>query len=159
MLVSLLYLYFNINEFLVPGFKEAPHGHTHLQELLVGKHAFLFWGTQFMGLLLPIVFLLFKKFRKPFPLMIIGVFVVIGAWLKRYIIVIPTQEHPFLPIQNVPENFMIYKPTIIEISITIAAFVLTLMIITVLSKIFPIIPIWETAHEKGINEPENLSQE
>ena len=60
-LVSLVYLYFNVNEFLVPGFKEAPHSHTHLQELLMGKHAFLFWGTQFIGLLLPIIFLMFTN--------------------------------------------------------------------------------------------------
>ena len=158
-LVSLVYLYFNINEFLVPGYKESPNGHTHLQELLVGKHAVLFWFTQFIGLLLPIGLLIFKKFRKPTPMLIVGVLVVIGAWLKRYIIVIPTQEHPFLPIQNVPENFIIYKPTLIEISVTLASIILTIMIITVLAKLFPIIPIWETAHEKGIHEPEKLALE
>lgn len=158
-LVSLVYLYFNVNEFLVPGYKEAPHSHTHLQELLVGKHALLFWSTQLIGLLLPIGLGIFKRFRKPFPMMLIGLGVVIGAWLKRYIIVIPTQEHPFLPIQNVPENFIVYKPTVIEIAITLASIILTLMIITVLSKVFPIVPIWETAHEKGIHEPEKLSQE
>ena len=156
-LVSLVYLYFNINEFLVPGYKEAPDGHTHLLELLIGKHAVLFWFTQFIGLLLPIGLLIFKKFRKPTPMLIVGVLVVIGAWLKRYLIVIPTQEHPFLPIQNVPENFIIYKPTLIEISITLASFILTIMIITVLAKLFPIVPIWETAHEKGIHEPEKLA--
>ncbi len=158
-LVSLVYLYFNVNEFLVPGYKVTPGGHSHVYELLAGKHAFLFWGTQFIGLLLPIVLLIFKRFRKPAPLAFISFFVVIGAWLKRYIIVIPTQEHPFLPIQNVPDNFIFYKPTVIEISITLASFVLTLMIISVLAKVFPIIPIWETAHEKGIDEPEKLSQQ
>ena len=97
--------------------------------------------------------------RKPVPLTIISVFVVLGAWFKRYIIVIPTQEHPFLPIQNVPENFMFYKPTIIETAITLGSFILVLMIISVLSKVFPIIPIWETAHEKGIHEPEKLAND
>lgn len=158
-LVSLVYLYFNVNEFLVPGYKEYPGAHTHLHELLAGKHAFLFWFTQFIGLILPIVLLIFKRFRKPFSMMLIGLGVVIGAWLKRYIIVIPTQEHPFLPIQNVPDNFLVYKPTLIEISITLASIILTLMIITVLSKVFPIIPIWETAHEKGIHEPEKLTEQ
>ena len=58
---------FNINEFLVPGYKETIHDHTHLQELLSGKHAFLFWFTQFIGLLLPIALLVFKKIRKSIP--------------------------------------------------------------------------------------------
>ncbi len=101
--------------------------------------------------------MLIKKFRKPLPLMIISLFVVAGSWFKRYLIVVPTQEHPFLPIQNVPENFMVYKPTLIETAITVASFVLVLMIITLLSKAFPIVTIWETAHEKGIHEPEKLS--
>ena len=56
-------------------------------------------------------------------------------------------------------NFILYKPTLIEIAVTLASFTLVLTIITVLSKVFPIIPIWETAHEKGIHEPEKLINE
>ncbi len=156
-LVSLVYLYFNINEYLVPGYKLKHHDAAHLRELLVGHHALLFWSVQIFGLILPIILLLSKKMRKPFPMMVIGVFVVIGAWIKRFIIVVPTQEHPFLPIQNVPDNFLVYKPTLIETAITVASFILVLMIISVLAKVFPIIPIWETAHEKGIHNPEELA--
>jgi molybdopterin-containing oxidoreductase family membrane subunit len=156
-LVSLVYLYFNINEFLVPGYKLKSGEAEHLHAMFAGSHALLFWGIQLTGLIIPIVLLIFKPFRKPLPLMIISIFVVIGSWFKRYLIVIPTQEHPFLPIQNVPENFLIYKPTLIESAITLGSFILTLMIISVLAKVFPIVPIWETAHEKGIHEPEKLT--
>ncbi len=156
-LVSLVYLYFNINEFLVPGYKMKSHEAVHLRELMAGNHAWLFWSVQIFGLVLPIVLLLFKRMRTPFPMLIISIFVVIGSWFKRYLIVVPTQEHPFLPIQNVPDNFIHYQPTLIEGLITLASFILVLMIVTILSKVFPIIPIWETAHEKGIHEPEKLS--
>ena len=83
---------------------------------------------------------------------IISMFIILGAWFKRYLIVIPTQEHPFLPIQNVPENFIVYTPTLIESLITLGSVVMAVMIITVLSKIFPVIPVWETAKEKGIEK-------
>jgi molybdopterin-containing oxidoreductase family membrane subunit len=156
-LVSLVYLYFNINEFLVPAYKLKAHDAVHLKALFSGHHAPMFWSVQLFGLIIPIVLMLIKKFRKPLPLMLISLFVVVGSWFKRYLIVVPTQEHPFLPIQNVPENFIIYKPTLIESAITVASFVLVLMIVTVLSKAFPIVTIWETAHEKGIHEPEKLS--
>jgi len=146
-LVSLVYLYFNLNEFLVPGYKMKKFDAYHLNALFVGTHALLFWSVQIFGLLLPIVLLLFNKMRKPFPMMIISIFVIVGAWLKRYIIVVPTQEHPYLPIQNVPLNFKIYSPTLIEILITIAPFILALIIITVLSKVVPIIPIHETIEQ------------
>jgi len=82
--------------------------------------------------------------RKPTPMLIIALFVIFGAWFKRYIIVIPTMEHPFLPIQNVPMNFKVYTPTLIESLVTLAPIILVLIIITGLSKLFPIIPIQET---------------
>lgn len=149
-LVSLVYLYFNINEFLVPAYKMKKYDGLHLQHLFSGEYAWLFWGVQIFGLILPIFLLLFKSFRKPLPLVVVGIFVLIGSWLKRYIIVIPVQEHPFLPIQHVPENFMAYTPTLIEILISIAPIILVLMIVSVLSKLFPIVPVWETALQKGL---------
>lgn len=147
-LVSLVYLYFNINEYLVPVYKLKHADAAHLHELFQGRFAVLFWSVQIGGLLLPIILLLFKPMRKPLPLLIVAVFVIIGAWFKRYLIVIPTMQHPFLPIQNVPVEYQIYKPTLIEIAITIAPIILVLMIITVLSKTFPVLPIQEVeSHE------------
>lgn len=149
--VSLVYLYFNINEFLVPGYKLKRADAVHLGELLAGKDALLFWVVQVGGLLLPILFMLFRRFRKPLPIMLISVAVLIAAWFKRYIIVIPTQEHPFLPVQHVPHNFIHYSPTLIETMISIAPFILVLIIITLISKFFPVIPLHETARERGID--------
>jgi len=147
-LVSLVYLYFNLNEYLVPGYKMKKFEAIHLNELFTGAHAFLFWSTQLLGLVIPTVLLLFKKMRKPLPMTIISIFVLVGAWFKRYIIVVPTQEHPYLPIQNVPMNFKVYTPTLIEILITIAPFILVLMIITILSKVVPIVSIHETVESE-----------
>ena len=149
-LVSLIYLYFNLNEYMVPGYKMKKFEAIHLNELLSGAHAFLFWSTQLLGLVIPIILLLFKKMRKPFPMLIIGIFVLVGAWFKRYIIVVPTQEHPYLPIQNVPMNFKIYTPTLIEILVTIAPFIMVLMIVTILSKVIPIVSIHETVEEGSV---------
>lgn len=154
-LVSLVYLYFNLNEFLVPGYKMKKFDAVHLQQLFAGEHALLFWAVQGLGLITPIILLLFKPFRKPLPMLVIGIFVLAGSWLKRYIIVVPTQEHPFLPMQHVPENFMVYSPTLIEIMISIAPLVMVVMIVSVLSKLFPIIPVWETAVHKGLIKDES----
>jgi Ni/Fe-hydrogenase subunit HybB-like protein len=151
-LVSLVYLYFNFNEFLVPGYKLKRADATHLHELLAGHHALLFWAVQLGSLLIPILLLLFRRMRRPKPLFVISIAVIIGAWFKRYLIVIPTQEHPFLPIQHVPLNFKIYTPTLVEILITLFSFFLLLIIITLLSKFFPVIPVCETAKEKGIGD-------
>ena len=79
--------------------------------------------------------------------MVISIFVLVAAWIKRYLIVVPTMLHPHLPIQNVDANFMVYEPTLHEIAITGGTVILAIMIVTVLSKIFPIIPMWELKHE------------
>ncbi len=150
--VCLVYLYFNINEYLVPGYKMKLGEGIHLRELFVGNYSVMFWFVQLTGLVLPIVLLLFRYFRKPFPITVISFVVLIASWLKRYIIVIPTLEHPFLPVQNVPDYFKHYSPTSTEIMITIFAFVSAMLIITILAKLFPVITIWEYAEEKGIDK-------
>jgi Ni/Fe-hydrogenase subunit HybB-like protein len=147
-LVSVVYLYFNINEFLVPAYKLKTADAIHLQELFTGDYALMFWSVQILGLILPIILLLFRFFRKPLPMLLISVGVLVAAWFKRFIIVVPTQEHPFLPKQFVPHAWMVYQPTIIETAITMGTILLAVIIITLLVKLFPVIPIWEMAEEE-----------
>lgn len=155
-LVSIVYIYFNLNEFMVPGYKLKSLDAIHLKELFSGRFASLFWGVQLLGLVIPVVLLLFERLRRPFPLLIISIFVFVASWLKRFIIVVPPQAKPFLPVQNVPDNWFVYSPTLIETAVTIASLILVLMIITVLSRFFPVLPICEIA-EDDINIDESLN--
>ncbi len=151
-LVILVYLYFNINEYLVPGYKMKSGDDIHLRELFVGHDALMFWAIQLGGMIIPMIILLFKKGRKPMPAMIISIFVIIGAFFKRYIIVVPTMKHPHLPIQNVPESFHTYWPTWVEWGITLGSIAGALLVVTILAKLFPVMPVWEVAEEKGVNQ-------
>jgi len=157
-LVGLVYFYFNLNEFLVPAYKMKTADAHHIFTLFSfhGEYGVMFWLTQMFGLILPITFGLFKPFRKPFPMMIIGVAIVIGAWFKRVIIVVPTLVHPFLPVQNVPENFHHYVPTGLEITVTLGILAAAILIVSILVKIFPVIPMWEIAEEKGVDIHKDL---
>ncbi|MEO8148913.1 MAG: NrfD/PsrC family molybdoenzyme membrane anchor subunit [Bacteroidia bacterium] len=150
-LLSLIYLYFNINEYLVPAYKMKVVEGIHLDELFTGSYAPMFWSVQIFGMIVPIIVLLFKKGRNPVPIFIISVMVVIGAWFKRFLIVTPTLLHPFIPIQGVPESWLHYNPSWQEWAITSASLAGSLLIITLFVRIFPIISIWEMAEEKGIN--------
>ena len=145
-LLSLVYLYFNINEYLGPAFKMVGVEGEHISELFVGKYAPMYWFVQLGGLVLPIIFLMFNRFRKPLPVLIISIFVVLGAWFKRFLIVIPSLQHPYLPIQGVDESYLHYNPTWEEWAITISSFAWLLLIITVLIKLFPVIPIKKYKH-------------
>lgn len=150
-LVSLIYLYFNINEYLGPVFKMVGVEGEHITELFFGKYAIMYWLVQIVGLILPIVLLIFNKARKPFPILIISFLVILGAWFKRFLIVIPSLQHPYLPIQDVDESYRHYIPSWEEWAITFASFAGVLLIITIFIRLFPIIPIWETIKEKNNN--------
>lgn len=150
-LLALLYLYFNVNEYLVPAFKMKKPEEAHLTQIFTGEYAPLFWFAIIVGMIIPIVIMLFKKGRKPLPMFIAGVMIVIGAWFKRYLIVTPTLLHPFLPMQDVPESYHHYFPTWEEWAIAMGSLSGALLIITFFARIYPIIPIQETITENEKN--------
>jgi Ni/Fe-hydrogenase subunit HybB-like protein len=150
-LLCLLYLYFNINEYLVPAFKMKKPEEQHLSELFTGSFAPVFWFAIVVGMILPTIMLLFKKGRRPLPMFIAGIMIVVGAWFKRYLIVTPTLLHPFLPMHDVPASYLHYFPTWEEWAIAIGSLAGALLVITFFARIFPVIPIHETIleqHEK-----------
>ena len=77
---------------------------------------------------------------------------------KRYLIVTPILLHPYLPIQNVPAGWATYFPTWVEMAIVGASLAGVLLIITLFSKFFPIISVWETLEGEGIDLEEMDNQ-
>lgn len=150
-LLAFLYLYFNVNEYLVPAFKMKKPEEAHLTQLFAGEFAPLFWFAIIVGMVLPILIMITRKGRRPLPMFIAGIMVVVGAWFKRYLIVTPTLLHPFLPMQDVPENFKHYFPSWEEWAIAMGSLAGALLIITFFVRIFPIIPIQETITEQHEN--------
>lgn len=151
-LLALLYLYFNVNEFLVPAFKMKKSEEEHLLGLFTGEFAPVFWFAIFTAMIIPIGILLFKKGRRPKAAFIAGILVVVGSWFKRYLIVTPTLLHPFLPMHDVPANYKHYFPSWEEWAIAGGSLAGALLVITFFARIFPIIPIHETIIETESNE-------
>ncbi|MGE5520121.1 MAG: NrfD/PsrC family molybdoenzyme membrane anchor subunit [Candidatus Dadabacteria bacterium] len=146
-LLALLYLYFNVNEYLIPAFKMKRTEDVHLTNLFAGEFAPVFWFAILVGMIIPIFVLIFKAGRKPLPMFIVGIMVVVGAWFKRYLIVTPTLLHPFMPMHDAPEKFHHYFPSWQEWAIAMGSLAGALLIITFFARVFPIIPIHETIHE------------
>lgn len=147
-LTCIIYLYFNINEYLIPEFTSKKEEITHLNHLFSGQYAPLFWFVLIGGLVIPILVLLFDKGRKPLPMFIMGLLVVLGSWWKRFLIVTPTLLNPFLPIQGVPESWRHYYPSTHEWLITFGTLAMALLIITILVRYLPVVPIQRTADEQ-----------
>jgi molybdopterin-containing oxidoreductase family membrane subunit len=128
----------------------------HLKGLLTGEFAFIFWSAILVGMVLPVIALLFPKGRKPLPMFVIGLAVVVGAWVKRFLIVTPTLLSPFLPMYDVPESYTHYWPTWQEWAITIGTLAGALLVITIFVRFFPIVPIHETIEEKELSNQQSL---
>ena len=141
--LTLVYLYFNLNEYAVPAYKmESAEGFL-LHDLFEGSYSSVFWILQFGTVLLPAFILAFPKGRTIKFSVIACLLIVIGAWVKRYVIVIPTLLHSYLPIQDVPLNWTEYFPNWVEWSVTLGALAGIFLVFIGFSKLFPIVSIWE----------------
>ena len=155
---SLLYLYFNVNEYLTVGYKFQGGEKLLLERLFFGDYAPYFWAVQAIGVVFPMLLMIavlgpsrYRHFTIP-GLGLASFLAIIGAWAKRYLIVVPTLSSPFLPIQRVPETWAHYSPTWVEWSITASAFAAFLLLYTMLIKYFPVVSVWETRPEEHIVE-------
>jgi len=146
--LTLVYAYLNLNEYWIPAYKMATAEGYLLTDLFYGSYSKVFWTCQLVTVLLPIIIMSFPKGRKITPLSITCIIIVLGAWVKRYLIVVPTLLHPFLPIQDVPADWSSYFPNYVEFSVTAACLAGIFFVITLFSKLFPMMAVWEV--EEGL---------
>ncbi len=162
---SLIYLYFNINEYLTAGYKLEGMERLLMDRLFTGDYAGLFWLAQGLCVFIPAALMIpvlgFKRYHRfTIPAVVLSsVMVIVGAWAKRYIIVVPTLRSPFLPSgQRLPWQWTHYHPTWVEWSITAAAVAGFSLIYTLMAKLFPIVSIWETREQEGETKVPEVSE-
>lgn len=139
---TLLWAYFTFVEHLVVGYGGGPEDHAVLWSKLSGRYAPLFWTMVVLCFVIPFPLLVFK--RTATGLLIASIAIVIGMWLERYTIIIPSLVEPRLPYARGA-----YAPTWVEWSMTaglVAGFALAFVLF---SKLFPVISIWEVEKEGG----------
>jgi molybdopterin-containing oxidoreductase family membrane subunit len=91
-----------------------------------------------LNFVIPMAILANRRTRSVAGSVVASVSVVIGMWLERYLIVVPTLANPRLPYER---GF--YAPTWVELSITAGAVAFFMLLYMVFTKFFPIISIWE----------------
>ncbi len=75
--------------------------------------------------------------------------VVVGMYLERWNIIVPTMTHPRL----IP--YALYSPTLTEASLTAASLALFGLMFLVFFKLFPAVSIWEVAEGRVIEEAQS----
>ncbi len=153
--LSLLYAYFTLSEYLTTWYGGAETD-SRLLDLLagIGPIGATFWLWAAFGLFVPIGLLLFPSRRSLGSIVTASVLINVGMWVKRYLILVPTLQTPFIPAQAAgitPHYF----PSVVECTITAGAFAAFLLLFTLFSRIFPILSIWETVEdaEEAVRAP------
>src|SRR3954454_7898077 len=136
--MSLLWGYFTFNERLTTWYGNGTSEILTFQVSKDGTFAPLFWTMVLVNFVLPIVILGIRRFRTITGCVIASIGVVIGMWLERYLIVVPSLAHKYLPY-----SWGTYSPRPTEIIITAATFAAMALLYTLFAKFIPIISIWE----------------
>jgi len=64
--------------------------------------------------------------------------VLVGMWLERFLIVVPSLSHKYLTY-----SWGHYRPRPVELIITTATFAAMILLYTLFAKLVPIISVWE----------------
>jgi molybdopterin-containing oxidoreductase family membrane subunit len=143
-------LYANISELLTHGYKLAEGVEFQFRQLFLAEFAPFFWFYLLGGLVAPIVIVLLPATRNARGMIAAAVLVTVAMWIERYVIVVAGLRVPLMPYE--PAD---YAPTWVEWSLLAAGLALFALLITVFTKVFPIIAVWEVAedHEATVGAP------
>ncbi len=138
LVMSLLWAYFVFNERLVTYYGNEPSDMAVFWRTQRLSFAPLYWTMVTCNFLVPLVLLGVRRFRTISGCVTASVAVVVGMWLERFLIIVPSLGHKFLPYSHGS-----YRPTPIEIVIAFSTFAAMALLYVLFTKLVPIISIWE----------------
>jgi molybdopterin-containing oxidoreductase family membrane subunit len=139
LVISLLFGYFTFSEYFARWFSHKTHD-VDLLNTLFSRYFWMFIFANYIGVLIPIIILFFKKLRTIKSITFAAVIAVLGLWFNRYLIVVPTLETPYLPIQDTRPEFVHYTATWIEWALSFAGVAAFILFFILIMKLVPIIP-------------------
>ncbi|MCU1385475.1 MAG: actC [Acidobacteria bacterium] len=138
LMMSLLWGYFVFAERLTVWYGNESAEIAVLRATQKGSFAPLYWTMVVVNFVIPVSILSIKKLRTITGCVIASFGVLIGMWLERFLIVVPSLGHKYLPY-----SWGTYRPRPVEILITISTFAAMALLYVLFSKFVPIISIWE----------------
>jgi len=138
LMMSLLWGYFVFAERLTVWYGNESAEIAVLRVTQKGSFAPLYWTMVVVNFVIPVTILSLKKLRTITGCVIASFGVLIGMWLERFLYVVPSLGHKYLPY-----SWGRYRPRPVEILITVSTFAAMCLLYTLFAKFVPIISIWE----------------
>ena len=136
--MSLLWGYFVFNERLTVWYGNELHEMGVFWATLTGEYAPFFWIMVICNFVIPVPVLGIRKLRTITGTVIASCGVVVGMWLERFLIVIPSLSY-----KQLPYSWGSYLPGWPELMIMASSFAGMTLLYLLFSKFVPIISIWE----------------
>jgi molybdopterin-containing oxidoreductase family membrane subunit len=149
LVMALLWFYFTFAEHLTTYYGQEPDEMRILLSKLAGPYWPVFWGMVVCCFVIPVPILAIKRLRTVAGTVVASAFIVVGMWLERFIIVVPSLSQPrLLPTE------VVYHPTWAELFVTLGFFSTFILFYVLFTKLFPIVSVWEVqeGREKSLDE-------
>jgi molybdopterin-containing oxidoreductase family membrane subunit len=146
--IAAFFGYFTFSDYLTKWY-----GSVKMDKILIDKlfteFQIYFIFANYIGILTPIIIMAIPRLRTIRNITIAAAIALVALWVNRYIIIVPTLETPFLPIQDIRPDWIKYTPTWVEWSLTAAGVAVFGMLFMIISKLAPIIAISEMEETEG----------
>jgi molybdopterin-containing oxidoreductase family membrane subunit len=147
--MSVIWTYFTFCEYLTGYYGGEPAELNTLLYKISGQYAWLFWTMLGCNFVVPMIFLSNRKLRTIPGILVSSITILIGMWLERLIIVVPSLENPRMPFPS-----RIYIPSLTEVSLFAGALALFVLGFTLFAKFFPIVSVWEVQEGRALGASE-----
>jgi len=107
-----------------------------------GDYSFAFWLLMTTNIAIPML-LWWRKVRTSIPaLVVICISIEIGMWLERFVIIVTSLAHDYLP-----SAWGLYQPTLTDSVIVIGSFAWFFMLFMIFVKVLPAVSMWEVKEQ------------
>ncbi|MCF6356484.1 MAG: polysulfide reductase NrfD [Draconibacterium sp.] len=144
MILALFYGYFSFSEYITEWYNSQKTPSILLDKLWdfsdVGG---LFLFSNIVAAILPVIIIGFAKFRSVNSITLTSALILVALWIKRYLIIVPTLETPYIPIQDSRMDWVHYSATWVEWALTLAGVAFFVLVFVLMSKFVPIVCVSE----------------
>ncbi|MBI5345052.1 MAG: polysulfide reductase NrfD [Deltaproteobacteria bacterium] len=146
LVLSLVWSYLTLMEVTTGLYANTSEEIEHLRfKLATPPYLYLFALMIFSNTVVPLLYIIKKVRPSVLGRFVVPVFILIGMWLERYLIIPNSLSRKFLPWM-----WHDYSPTWVEVSITAGAFLGFITLFMIFIKVFPIIAIFEVKEDIGV---------
>ncbi|HRH67596.1 MAG TPA: polysulfide reductase NrfD, partial [Bacteroidia bacterium] len=127
-----------ITEFFMAWYSGVQYESYAFQNRAFGPYWWAYWSMMTCNVITPQLFWIKKIRTSVMATFVISIFVNIGMWFERFVIIVTSLHRDYLP-----SSWVMYSPTYIEVGIFVGTIGLFFTLFLIFSRVFPVIALAE----------------